>query len=36
LVEWLKMPAPPMPGYYPDPLDQDDIEAVAKYVEGLH
>jgi alcohol dehydrogenase (cytochrome c) len=35
LVRWLDDPLPPMPKLHPEPLNDHDIRAVARYVEGL-
>ncbi|HEU0197808.1 MAG TPA: PQQ-binding-like beta-propeller repeat protein [Nevskiaceae bacterium] len=35
VIEQIKNPAPPMPKLFPNPLSEQDVETVAKYVEAL-
>lgn len=35
VVEWIKNPQPPMPKLYPAPLSDNDVKAIATYLETL-
>lgn len=34
-IAWIKNPAPPMPKLFPKPLNSQDVEDVAAYVQSL-
>ncbi len=34
-IAWIKNPQPPMPKLYPSPLNEQDVDNVAAYVETL-